>query len=113
MSRRELLSSLALTALTTDAQEPGPSAPTSLYIPKAHLVEDRKLLHDFMEEFAFVDLITGSPSLRVTHIPVLLERSAGPFGTIRGHISKQNEQTKAFDRKQEALIAFRGPHGYI
>jgi transcriptional regulator len=113
MNRRDLLSSLAMTALTADAQEPGPAAPASLYIPKAHLVEDRKLLHDFMEEFAFVDLITGSPSLRVTHIPVLLERSAGQFGTIRGHISKQNEQTKAFYRKQEALIAFRGPHGYI
>jgi len=87
--------------------------PASLYIPKAHLVEDRKFLHDFMEEFAFVELITTSPSLRVTHIPVLLDRSAGKCGTIHGHISKQNEQTSAFDGKQEALIVFHGPHGYI
>lgn len=113
MNRRDLLSSLAITALAADAQEPQPMPPASLYIPKAHLVEDRRFLHDFMEEFAFVDLITTSPSLRVTHIPVLLDRSAGKFGTIHGHIAKQNEQTIAFDGKQEALIVFHGPHGYI
>jgi transcriptional regulator len=110
MNRRDLLSTLAAGALVTEAQEP---APASLYIPQAHMVEDRKLLHDFMDEFAFVDLITVSPTLRITHIPVLLDRSGGQFGTIHGHISRQNEQAKAFDGKQEAVIVFRGPHGYI
>lgn len=113
MNRRDLLASLALSGLAADAQEPGPPPAASLYIPKAHLVEDRKFLHDFMEEFAFVDLITREPELRITHIPVILTRTAGPFGTIHGHISRQNEQTKAFDGKQQAVIVFRGPHGYI
>lgn len=113
MNRRDLLSSLAMTALGVEAQEARPAAPSSLYIPKAHLVEDRKLLYDFMDEFAFADLITASPNLRVTHIPVLLNRSTGQNGTIYGHISRQNEQAAAFDGKQEALIVFRGPHGYI
>ena len=111
MNRRELLSSFAVAALNAEAQESGP--PPSLYIPKAHLVDDRKFLHDFMDEFAFVDLITAAPVLRITHIPVLLDRGAGKFGAIHGHISRQNEQTKAFDGKQEAVIVFRGPHGYI
>jgi transcriptional regulator len=113
MNRRDVLSSLAITACTLEAQDAASAPAASLYIPKAHLVEDRKFLHDFMEEFAFVDLISISPSLRVTHIPVLLDRSAGQFGTIRGHISKQNEQTNAFNRNHEALIIFRGPHRYI
>lgn len=102
-----------MTALGVEAQEARPAPPASLYIPKAYLVEDRKLLDDFMDEFAFADLITASPNLRVTHIPVLLNRSAGQNGTIYGHISRQNEQAAAFDGKQEALIVFRGPHGYI
>lgn len=110
MNRRELLSSLALSALLAEAQESAPSP--SLYIPNAHRVEDRKLLHDFMEEFAFVDLITASP-LHITHIPVVFDREAGPFGTIRGHIAKANPQIKTFDGKQEAVIVFRGPHSYI
>jgi transcriptional regulator len=113
MNRRDLLSSLAITGLNAAAQEPGPQAVASLYIPQAHVVEDRKLLHEFMEEFAFVDLITASPTLRITHIPVLIDRSAGPYGTIHGHISRQNEQAKAFDGKQEVVIVFRGPQGYI
>ena len=112
MNRRDLLSSLAITALSAEAQEPSP-ATASLYIPQAHLVEDRKLLHDFMEEFAFADLITSSPALRITHIPVLIDRSAGLYGTIHGHISRQNEQAKAFDGNQAAVIVFRGPQGYI
>jgi len=66
-----------------------------------------------MDEFAFVDLITTSPALRITHIPVLLDRAAGPYGAILGHVSRQNEQAKAFDGRQEAVIVFRGPHGYI
>ena len=110
MNRRDLLSSLVLAAVNAEAQESAP--PSSLYIPNAHRVDDRKLLHDFMEEFAFVDLITAPP-LHITHIPVVFERAVGPFGTIHGHIARNNEQIKAFDGKQEAVIVFRGPHGYI
>jgi transcriptional regulator len=95
-----------------EAQEPAAALSPSLYIPNAHRVEDRKLLHDFMEEFAFVDLITQSP-LHITHIPVVFDRDAGPFGTIHGHIARANEQIKTFDGKQEAVIVFRGPHSYI
>src|SRR5436309_13231459 len=110
MSRRDLLSSVAITALSCEAQEsPASPAAASLYIPEAHLVEDRKLLHDFMDDFAFVDLITSSPVLRITHIPVLIDRSTGQYGTIHGHISRQNPQASAFDGKQQAVIVFRGP----
>ena len=111
MNRRDLLSSMVLAALNAEAQESAAPSP-SLYIPNAHRVEDLKLLHDFMDEFAFVDLVTSSP-FRITHIPVLVDRSAGPFGTIHGHIARNNVQTKAFDGAQEAVIVFRGPHGYI
>ncbi len=112
MNRRDMLSSLAFAALNVEAQESAAPPAPSLYIPNAHRVDDRKLLHDFMEEFAFVDLITSSP-LHITHIPVVFERAAGPFGTIHGHIARNNEQIATFDGKQEAVIVFRGPHSYI
>jgi len=85
----------------------------SLYIPAHHRVEDRRLLHDFMDEFPFVELVTSSPEIRVTHIPVLLDRSAGKYGTLHGHIARQNPQGAAFDGRQPAVIVFRGPHSYI
>jgi transcriptional regulator len=112
MNRRELLAGLAFAAAGLEAQDPNPEA-NSLYIPKAHLVADRAFLHDFMDEYSFVDVVTALPNLRITHVPVVIDRKAGPFGLIQGHMSKQNEQTKAFDGKQPAVIVFRGPHGYI
>jgi transcriptional regulator len=114
MNRRDLLAGLALASLEARAQtRTTGAAAESLYIPKPQLIEDRRFLHDFMDEFAFVDLVTVSPSLRITHIPVWLDRAAGAYGTIHGHISRQNPQSGAFDGKQAAVIVFRGPQGYI
>ena len=110
MKRRDLIAGLALAKLARSADE---HPPGSLYIPKPHLVEDRKLLHDFMDEFPFVELVTSAPEIRITHIPVFLDRSTGRYGTLYGHISRQNPQAAAFDGRQPAVIVFRGPHSYI
>jgi transcriptional regulator len=110
VNRRNLLA--GMTGVTLSAQAPAPGQ-HSLYIPKAHLVEDRKLLHDFMDEFSFVELVTAGPEIRVTHIPVLIDRAAGPYGRIYGHVSRQNPQSKTFDGQHSAVIVFRGPHSYI
>ena len=112
MKRRDLLAALALSSIEAPAQTNAPPA-ESLYIPKPQLVEDRKFLHDFMDEFAFVDLITVSPTLRITHIPVFLDRAAGQYGTIHGHISRHNPQSATFDGRQTGVIVFHGPHGCI
>ena len=113
MDRRKLLASLALGTWNTEAQEPVEPPLASRYIPKAHLVEDRKLLHDLMDDHPFADLITATPALRITHLPVLLDRAAGRYGVIHGHISRQNVQSHAFDGRQTAVVVFRGPQGYI
>jgi transcriptional regulator len=110
MNRRQLLLGLAAAGLDLNAQEPSPG---SLYIPKPQLVEDRKFLQDFMDEFAFADLVTASPGIRITHIPTVFDRGAGPYGTLFGHISRQNIQNKCFDGIQSAVVVFRGPHSYI
>jgi transcriptional regulator len=107
-----MLASLAACSSRLLAQEPARIDPT-LYIPKAHRVEDLKLLHEFMDEYAFVDLVTSAPTLRITHIPVILDRTAGTYGKIMGHVSRQNPQSQAFDGRQTGVIVFRGPHGYI
>jgi len=116
IDRRHLLMGLAcgaalFDARQSDAQE-APSDP-SLYIPKAHLVAERKFLHDFMLSFPFVHVVTAGPTLRITHIPSLLDRDRGQYGTILGHISAQNPQRAAFDGSHPAVVVFRGPHTYI
>ena len=117
MDRRALLLSLLTgPVLLGDVSEsPAQSgAPDpSVYIPKAHLVEDRAFLHAFMDEFSFVDLVTTTPTLRITHIPSVLDRARGRFGTIFGHISAQNDQKKAIVGGERAVVVFRGPQGYV
>jgi transcriptional regulator len=110
MKRRDLAAGLALAGFGVAAE---PQGQESLYIPRPHLVEDRKLLHDFMDEFAFVELVTSSPEIRITHIPVMLERGAGRYGTLYGHIARQNPQSAGLDGRQPAVVVFRGPHAYV
>jgi len=110
MNRRHLLLALSAAGLDLKAQEPESA---SLYIPKPQRVEDRKFLQDFMDEYAFADLVTASPGIRITHIPTVLDRTAGTYGKVFGHISRQNAQNKCFDGSQPAVIVFRGPEGYI
>jgi transcriptional regulator len=112
MNRRDLLTGLALAGVASKAQTAAPPS-ESLYIPKPQLVDDRRFLHDFMDEFAFVDLVTVSPTLRITHIPVFLDRATGPYGTLHGHISRQNPQHTTLDGRQTGVVVFHGPHGYI
>jgi transcriptional regulator len=107
-----MLVALAASGSNVLAQEQAGLEP-SLYIPKAQLVEDRVFLHDFMDEYPFVDLVTSSPTLRITHIPIILDRTAGTYGKIWGHISRQNPQSQTFDGHHTGVIVFRGPHGYI
>jgi len=115
--RRNLLAGLALggafAEFEAEAADESAMIHDSLYIPKAHLVDDRKFLHDFMSEFSFVDLITATPTLRITHIPCFIDRSKGEYGTVFGHISRNNPQSKTFNGEHPAVIVFRGPHGYI
>jgi transcriptional regulator len=87
--------------------------PESLFIPKPHRVEDRALLHDFMDEYDFVEFVTAARSIRITHIPVLLDRTAGPYGTLYGHVSRNNPQSRVFNGRHSAVSVFRGPHSYI
>ena len=42
-----------------------------------------------------------------------MDRAAGNYGKILGHVSRQNPQSEAFDGRQTSVVVFRGPHGYI
>jgi len=112
MKRRDLITGFAGAVAGTAAPDAGVGMET-LYIPDAHRVEDLKLLQDTMDDYPFADLVTTSPALRITHIPVWLDRGAGKFGTLYGHVAKHNPQSSAFDERNTAVIVFHGPHAYI
>jgi transcriptional regulator len=116
MKRRDLVAGLALAGFEVTA-ETGAAAQQSesesLYIPQTQLVEDQELLHDFMDEFSFVELVTCSPEIRITHVPVFLDRSVGSYGALYGHISRRNPQGGTINGQHSAVVVFRGPHYYM
>ncbi|MBS1824326.1 MAG: FMN-binding negative transcriptional regulator [Acidobacteria bacterium] len=85
----------------------------TIYIPERHQERDLEVILSFMEEFSFATVVTASPGLWASHIPLLLDRSVKPYGLILGHLAKGNPQLATFDGEQQTLILFRGPHAYI
>src|ERR1051326_5591064 len=86
---------------------------TPMYIPAAFAEPDLTRLHDFIEQQSFgllVSQVDGLPF--ATHLPFLLERTAGPHGTLVGHMARANPQWREAGG-QTALAIFSGPHVYI
>lgn len=81
-------------------------------IPAQFREADLSMLHKFIHRHGFGVLTTrGRDGLNVSHLPILLDESRGPHGTLRGHFSKGNDQVGDFDC--QSLVVFSGPHAYI
>src|SRR5436309_15160351 len=84
-----------------------------MYIPAAFAETDLTRLHDFIGQNSFGLLVTQVEGLPfATHLPFLLERPAGPHGTLVGHVARANSQWREA-AGQTALAIFSGPHAYV
>src|SRR4051812_47054465 len=84
-----------------------------MYIPAAFAVTDLSHLHEFVVQNSFgllVSQVQGESF--ASHLPFLLERNAGPHGTLVGHMARANPQWKEL-ADRNALAIFTGPHAYI
>lgn len=84
-----------------------------MYVPQAFQESDPATLHDLIERHSFGLLVSqhdGAPF--ATHLPFLLDRSSGPFGTLLGHVARANPQWQ-HSAGQSVLAVFSGPHAYI
>jgi transcriptional regulator len=85
----------------------------AMYLPTAFEQKDPGDLYGFIEAHSFGLLVSthrGEPF--ASHLPFLLERRAGPHGTLIGHMARANPQWQDLDG-QEVLAVFSGPHAYI
>src|SRR5438874_11586145 len=84
-----------------------------MYVPPHFAVSDAARLHDFIEQYSFgllVSQVGGMPF--ASHLPFLLDRTAGPHGTLVGHLARANPQWREAGGKT-ALAVFPGPHAYV
>jgi transcriptional regulator len=84
-----------------------------MYIPVAFAESDLTTLHDFIERHGFGLLCSQHDSTPLaSHIPLLIDRTLGAQGTLRGHMARANSQWR-LAAQSEVLAVFSGPHAYI
>jgi len=85
-----------------------------MYLPASFREERLPVLHDAIDRIGFATLVTlGPDGLVATHLPMYIEASEGPLGTLYGHVARANPQWKELAGKVEALVTFVGPHAYV
>ena len=84
-----------------------------MYVPPSFLETDPTKLHDFMEQHSFATLISSHDGEPVaSHLPLLLDRQAGPHGRLIGHMARANSHWQTAGN-QRALAIYHGPHAYV
>ncbi|RZI66072.1 FMN-binding negative transcriptional regulator [Pseudomonas sp.] len=85
-----------------------------MYTPSYFKDEDLASLHRQIEGTRLATLVTfDETGLQASHIPLLLEPTQGPHGTLYGHLAKANPQWKALETGAQALLIFQGADAYI
>ena len=85
-----------------------------MYLPKHFAETDIGVMHGLMRTHPFATLVTQGPDgLDANHIPLHLDPSAGPNGTLRGHIARANPLANDSTVNRKILAIFKGPDCYI
>jgi transcriptional regulator len=85
----------------------------AMYIPSAFQETDVATLQAFIEQHSFATLISSCEHEPLaSHLPLLLERTAGVHGRLVGHMARANPQWQTA-AGQRVLAIFHGPHAYI
>jgi transcriptional regulator len=84
-----------------------------MYIPPAFEETDRNKLFSFIESHSFGLLVSGGQDpLYATHLPLLVDRNAGPQGCLVGHVARANPHWRQL-AGQQVLVVFSGAHAYV
>ena len=85
-----------------------------MYIPNHFKQQNIEGVKSFLHQNSFGILVSQvNNKLWATHIPLELDKNTLGEDVLVGHISKGNKQWKEFDKNEEILAIFNGPHTYI
>ena len=85
-----------------------------MYDVAAFREERIEVLHALIAAHPLATLVTlTADGLEANHIPLLIDPQAAPYGTLRGHVARNNPMWRTFKSDTEVLAIFQGPHGYI
>jgi transcriptional regulator len=86
-----------------------------MYVPKHFDASDVAWCHALIrrEPFAILVGVDSAGAPFATHLPVLLDESPAPLGTLLGHVARPNPQWRLFTRDRRVLVVFPGAHAYV
>ena len=83
-----------------------------MYLPPTFKEDRVERLHGFIRASRLATLVTQTPAgLIASHVPMLLDVSPTPYGTLIGHVARPNPQARG--ALGDALAIFQGPDAYI
>ena len=85
-----------------------------MYAPE-HFAERRlDVLHAAIRGIGFATLVShGEDGLQASHIPMLLDASAGEFGLLEGHFARANPHWRSLAAGGEVLAVYTAADAYI
>src|SRR3954467_12359415 len=85
-----------------------------MYLPAQFHETRTPVLHDLIRAHPFAVLVTlDATGLVANHLPMEIDATSGPLGTLRGHVARANPVWKAHRPDAEAMAVFQGPQCYI
>jgi transcriptional regulator len=85
-----------------------------MYVPAPFSEENAATLAAFIRRYSFATIVSHDGSAPfATHMPVLLDGTRGPHGTLVSHMARANPQWRQFEDGREVLVIFTGPHAYV
>ncbi|MDR6234476.1 FMN-binding negative transcriptional regulator [Pseudomonas oryzihabitans] len=85
-----------------------------MYPNPAFRLDDLPSLHQHLQAHALALLVSQSATgPLVSHLPLWLDPSEGPYGTLYGHLARSNPQARALVEDAGVLAVFQGPQAYV
>jgi transcriptional regulator len=84
-----------------------------MYVNPNYSERELPILHDMIETARFGLLVLCADGPLAAHIPFVLHRSDGRYGTLVAHVAHNDPLARHLGTGQEALAIFTGPRAYI
>lgn len=85
-----------------------------MYIPKFNEEKDLSALHAFIESNPLGTWTAmADDDIVANHIPFLLHKDKGEYGTLVGHVSRGNDIWQKFANDKDSLVIFQGDQSYM
>lgn len=86
---------------------------TPMYVNPNFSERELPILHDMIENARFGLLVLGADGPLAAHIPFVLHRDQGRYGTLVAHVAHDDPLARHLSAEQEVLAIFTGPRAYV